>query len=959
MDFEKGKMNSANLLPQVESTKNPIRRRSNITADLSSKNILLELQNINEINISDLKLIVMYILSKENKTPADISIITFFLSKIDKLVLCIKDAFFNYMELLHRIAFNVNFLHLPKNKILFRAFDIADKFFFIIQGKVSIIVKQVQFLNMNEYEYLDYLLTLKSLNEISLLNNILNQNKKTFPIDYQSLEEFWDELYFVASGKSKQNFLITSFMREKPLYQELKDKIITICKRTKKALIKMKTIKEKKASESPSKSKVLKSSKSINNKGPDDEFEITTENYCTQFIPKEITIDEINYSLLVEKKITLLKKEIASSPPKKEKGTITFSSPNKHIQLSNAKTKQLCFANNSVIGKSILSSDIKSFDAIGITKLVNLNLLKRKGSDKQIVERTCPDDEYVYQCEKLKKQSIKIYNYIHVNSLGDLSVFGDLGMNKADGERTASVITLEDTYFGFLTNYDYRSNIKECFDRKIKLNLNFLNEYGLFNGFLNKNEDQFLNYFLLKEYNNKNVVFEESRDQMFLIKEGVFRLSINASLSKIDQYSRKLGDDTHNSLRVIEELDSNQKFRDFYNKTCCIPLYDACTRDLINIELLDFGLIKRVKDLNVQVSSSLLVDEEVKIVIKKELASNIFTLDFKLECISHRGEVFRVNYEEFYSKIFKYDSHTLENYIISKNKCMIKRLKNLKETKLRQFFNHQFNNNPSIYPALTTFIQSPKIEKGSLKVMPKVGIAQTSSEFYQSRSKLERKLLSANKNTSGKSPIMNCTMTTNSGRAKANETKQINSASSRNSTSQIKKTICFARSGGKSKTLQLKAMPYTLKLKAEEYLKANLQESSLNKAIELDSLIHSQRTQTNVNMKQECFSNANFSIESEDTICFKLGSTNKRKNGGSRNILYAHSDTTTHTDYEYPRKSFKLKENSLSAKLRTNQLKIRITKKNIANAQMEIFRPKKLNKERARLDQTQSKHTIY
>lgn len=961
MDFEKGKTNSANLLPHLESIKNPIRRRTKIAPDMSIKNIMLDLENINEINIADLKIIVMHLLPKESKTPNDISIITFFLSKIDKLVLCIKDAFFNYMELLHRIAFNVNFLHLPKNKILFRAFDIADKLFFIIQGKVSIIVKQEHFVNMNEYEYLDYILTLKSLNETSLINNILNQNKKVYPLDFQNLDDFWDELYFVASGKSKENYLITSFMREKPLYQELKDKILLICKKSKKAISKTKTIKcPKIISDSPPKDKAQKSSKSIHSNDFDNQREITTENYCSQFTPKEISADQINYSLLVEKKITLLKNEIVvKSPKRKEKGRISFFSPPKAKNPSlKTKPKILCLTNDSITSKSSFANDVKSYEGININKLVNINLLKRKGSEEHVIERTSTYGEYIYHCDdKLKKQSIKIYNYVHVNSLGDLSVFGDLGLNKADGERTASVITLEDTYFGFLTNYDYRSNIKECFDKKIKLNLSFLNEYGLFNGFLNKNEDQFLNYFLLKEYCNKNIVFEESSDQMFLIKTGVFKLSLNASLSKLDEYIKKLGEDTSNSLTVIEELESNQKFRDFYNRVCSIPLYEACSRDLINIELLDISLIKRVKDFHLQVNSNLIVDEEVKLAIKKEFAASKLTLDFKLECISHRGEVFRVNYEEFYSKIFKYESQTLENYIISKNKCMIKRLKNLKETKLRQFFYHQ-SKNESPYPTFPTPVLPRKSEMGHLKFKPRAGLTNTSSDTQQSRSLLT----SANFNSSCKSPMMNCTITTNFRRAinKEIDMKEMNTSTIRDTAGHTKNTLNLTRSEGKSRTLQLKTLPYTLNYKTEANLKIKQNcANHLIKTNELDSLILCKKNQTNMKLNNQFLTLAAFSVKSSNTLPLKLRITNKRKHGGSRNVPNTNNDTT-HTDYEYPSESFRLKEDSKCAKLRTNQLKIRLTKKNIANAQMEIFRPKTIIKrDRIEFDLTHSKMTIY
>ena len=77
----------------------------------------------------------------------------------------------------------LGFVKLEKGDILFKIGDIGDKFYFIINGKISILkLKELKNVLMTNVEYLRYCIFLSENKEDYLLNEVFKKNKKYFDI---------------------------------------------------------------------------------------------------------------------------------------------------------------------------------------------------------------------------------------------------------------------------------------------------------------------------------------------------------------------------------------------------------------------------------------------------------------------------------------------------------------------------------------------------------------------------------------------------------------------------------------------------------------------------------------------------------------------------------------------------------------------------------------------------------
>lgn len=897
------------------SLKKPISKRKTFqsaASEIISKEFFEQEKEFDEIPMPKIKSIIIEILQKEEKISTDMIKLTFFLSKIQKLVQCIKEVYENYKELVFKISYSVNYKFLKKDRVVFRAFDPADKFYFIIRGKVSIIIRQEVTMNMNEYEFLDYLLTLKAGNENSLINNLLWINKRNFPLDFLSFDEFLEELFLIASGKSKYNFLITSFIRERPIHQELKEKIMVLCKNMKRTLVTGKLYKNTKSMQptDQERHKTLKFECCENQ-----DFEINSVDYCKQFTPSEISIEDVvNQSLFMEEKfnnmvIKHIKGKIAAAEMPREK-----SSQKSRTFKFSEKIKG-AFLHSSVQQEKILP-DI-NLPKGSLLKIFNASLLRKKSSyDSGKVEAI--NYEYLYTAPETKRKQVKFYQYFKINELNDLSVFGDLGMNKSDCERTATVLTEEDTYFGYLINHDYKSHIKECFDKKIKLNLSFLSEFGLFGNFLVKYEDQILNYYFLKEYYFKQIVFDELSKNIYMVKEGTYRLSLNSNLSMIDVYLKRLGHVAGESemyMKYENEMDSDPKFQEFYNKNSNITLYETSCKDIINIEILDLMFfLKNIKELHCQFSRYEIVDDELKLKVQKEIVSRELTLPLKLECISKKGELFILKFEDLFSKVFKYDSLKLEDYIITKNRSMIKRLLKIKQSKLKHFLGHNSSvakNFATSTPTKNFTENTPKFTNKLLKTVNSSICEGSSNLKFGTSTKGFPKPNSKNSIIEHNFKTLNISSTQNLQRTPASIVQRFNYS--------MRTQDQLDCSNRKSSTLISKIQPPNLKLKLDDkrsYLCTGIPKLNLKALL--------------------TYSNRDCSVQTSNLTSHAI--TDKPS---SRNKDKIFSDSLTFTvDYEYPSESRTIISNIKSCKFKAHHSKIKLTKQRIANAHMEIYRPK-------------------
>ena len=81
----------------------------------------------------------------------------------------------------------LNYMEIKKGQILFRVGDNGDRFYFVLNGKVSILkLKEINNVEMTYFEYIDYCMYLITQKENLIFNKVKNRNMKTFLLNSES-----------------------------------------------------------------------------------------------------------------------------------------------------------------------------------------------------------------------------------------------------------------------------------------------------------------------------------------------------------------------------------------------------------------------------------------------------------------------------------------------------------------------------------------------------------------------------------------------------------------------------------------------------------------------------------------------------------------------------------------------------------------------------------------------------
>ena len=162
---------------------------------------------LNELYISKDELfhIVLEFLSKTSKKEEEIRIIASYLFSMQGLVnLLLKtinldeDKTNKEKRLLNNLLVlgsTLVYEKFPKNYILIRFGEIGSKAYINLSGTVAVLIKKAYKLSLTEEEYLLYLANLIKYNEYELINLVINENYKTFPV------KIIDDIYEMEQNK--------------------------------------------------------------------------------------------------------------------------------------------------------------------------------------------------------------------------------------------------------------------------------------------------------------------------------------------------------------------------------------------------------------------------------------------------------------------------------------------------------------------------------------------------------------------------------------------------------------------------------------------------------------------------------------------------------------------------------------------------------------------------------------
>jgi len=253
-------------------------------------------------------------------------------------------------------------------------------------------------------------------------------------------------------------------------------------------------------------------------------------------------------------------------------------SPNKKIHilsknyLSNSLKNIIPFETKDEIDfvLNIQNQIIETFQFISKNKIIknffqNFEKKYEKISCEDYIKRIKPikieNDKSIFSIEK---KDILVSNYIIAESLKEGEKFGE-GLSDINyynnNKRIETVITLEDTDFGYYNMILFDDNLKEISEKTRKEKMKFLLSLTLF-----KNNDQYnnlrnyTNYFKRKICKYKDILYFENDSYeknhfIYFIQKGEFETKSNKSLYEIDQilnrtsYKNKLS-----NVNNIEDL---------------------------------------------------------------------------------------------------------------------------------------------------------------------------------------------------------------------------------------------------------------------------------------------------------------------------------------------------------------------------------------------------------------------
>ena len=129
-----------------------------------------------------------------------------------------------------------------------------------------------------------------------------------------------------------------------------------------------------------------------------------------------------------------------------------------------------------------------------------------------------------------------IYDYHRVTELTSGEMFGDQALSSSTSQRTATIITIAECHFGFLTEGIYTQSIKEYNEKNRRNRICYLCNVPIMNSFSYKMiEKRYYNSFVFKGAKRNEIILNQNdiNKNIILFKEGVFEISFKGSINDI------------------------------------------------------------------------------------------------------------------------------------------------------------------------------------------------------------------------------------------------------------------------------------------------------------------------------------------------------------------------------------------------------------------------------------------
>ena len=577
-----------------------------------------------------------------------------------------------YFKLLRYVSEHIIYEKFLAKRIIMRYGDIGDKFYIILQGQVSIIIPIRVNLLMTFNEYSRYIALLILFQEFELAKIALRENKHIYNIDIP-------EIKFIINYINLQN-INDSFEKEEKIKN---NNFLYLTKSIKSS----KNIHKKKFVTKSFKNPPTKIDKDIKilemEKILESENAIKFEKFMEKYLTKE------EYSIFEEMKLQKFEDE-------EEDLIIT---PQAYItRLKNIKI-------NDLIRRMNTKSSTLRRNAPSRKTSKKINIFKQE-KDKE-------EENYESLKATHNKYTVCIYEYQEVNQLETGDIFGDTALSSSNSKRTATIISLVDSYFGCL-NRDIYNAIKSTNEKNKKNMINYLCHTQIFKCINSKTiEDKYLNYFAFKtavmdEYIIRN---GQINNNLIIIKNGTFEISITGKLQ-----------DFFNLM--------NYYFENFYDlDEKKYEMSDTLQRKMYKLNDNRKKIEKLFGEKDIESEHKLFVINGSSIFGLKEIdktEDNNKSISFyNIKCISSEGEYILLDKKIFYRQIYGVDFKVKEETKLYIKEFAEKAINRLFHLLYSNIWSILTKNNMKIFKNIKNLPFTKEVNKAKKNLIQEVGF-----DFY-------------------------------------------------------------------------------------------------------------------------------------------------------------------------------------------------------------------------------------
>ena len=167
-----------------------------------------------------------------------------------------------------------------------------------------------------------------------------------------------------------------------------------------------------------------------------------------------------------------------------------------------------------------------------ISRIEQEKRFKRKKEDSELNKDSSKADINLHELKVFL-----IYEYHRVTELTSGEMFGDQALSSSNSKRTATIITLTESHFGYLNDTIYSQTIKEYNDKNRRNRIIFLCNISIMNSFSYKlMERRYYNKFVFKGAKQHEIILKqnEKNENIILLKEGIFEISFKGNINDIN-----------------------------------------------------------------------------------------------------------------------------------------------------------------------------------------------------------------------------------------------------------------------------------------------------------------------------------------------------------------------------------------------------------------------------------------